>query len=195
MHAITLKIFILTLNIENIIKYESYYFLRVLTFLQLYFARGPLIGPWVLLVWGRDCPPKCWLVAWIATQPIGRSGSRARHGGPFLVSHWLLSLPRQLAVAREFRPNGVPRLLLMTVHSQKKRFHRAPFCYKMVLERSAPARVHVIGTFDKTKVPDANLQLGLRCPPSRGAGGEPKIVLTGDHTQNLRTIVSNFSSF
>ena len=81
------------------------------------------------------------------------------------------------------------------VHSQKKRFHRAPFCYKMVLERSAPARVHVIGTFDKTKVPDANLQLGLRCPPSRGAGGEPKIVLTGDHTQNLRTIVSNFSSF
>ena len=50
MHAITLKIFILKLNIENIIKYESYYFLRVLTFLQLYFARGPLIGPWVLLV-------------------------------------------------------------------------------------------------------------------------------------------------
>ena len=117
MHAITLKIFILKLNIENIIKYESYYFLRVLTFLQLYFARGPLIGPWVLLVWGRDCPPKCWLVAWIATQPIGRSGSRARHGGPFLVSHWLLSLPRQLAVAKEFRPNGVPRLLLMTVPS------------------------------------------------------------------------------
>ena len=108
------------LNIENIIKYESYYFLRVLTFLQLYFARGPLIGPWVLLVWGRDCPPKCWLVAWIATQPIGRSGSRARHGGPFLFSHWLLSLPRQLAVAREFRPNGVPRLLLMTVPSESR---------------------------------------------------------------------------
>ena len=120
MHAITLKIIILKLNIENIIKYESYYFLRVLTFLQLYFARGPLIGPWVLLVWGRDCPPKCWLVAWIATQPIGRSGSRARHGGPFLVSHWLLSLPRQLAVAREFRPNGVPRLLLMTVRVKIK---------------------------------------------------------------------------
>ena len=130
MHAITLKIFILKLNIENIIKYESYYFLRVLTFLQLYFARGPLIGPWVLLVWGRDCPPKCWLVAWIATQPIGRSGSRARHGGPFLVSHWLLSLPRQLAVAREFRPNGVPRLLLMTV--QWNRWGRVPKCPSFV---------------------------------------------------------------
>ena len=81
-----------------------------------------------------------------------------------------------------------------TIHSQKKRFHRAPFCYKKVLERSAPARVQMIGTFGKSKVRDANLQAGLRCPPSRGAGGDPKIVLKGDHTRNLRTTISNFSS-
>ena len=36
----------------------------------------------------------------------------------------------------------------------------------------------MIGTFGKSKVRDANLPPGLRCPPSRGAGGEPKIVLT-----------------
>ena len=35
MLAIKLKIFILKLNMDSIIKYESYYFLRVLIFLQL----------------------------------------------------------------------------------------------------------------------------------------------------------------
>ena len=35
MIAITLKIVILKLNMDNIIKFESYYFLQVLIFLQL----------------------------------------------------------------------------------------------------------------------------------------------------------------
>ena len=93
------------------------------------------------------------------------------------------------------QPNSKVNLRSFIVHSQKKRCHRAPFCYKKVLERSAPARVQMIGTFGKSKVRDANLPAGLRCPPSRGAGCEPKIVLKGDHTRNLRIAVDNFSRF
>ena len=65
----------------------------------------------------------------------------------------------------------------------------------MVLERSAPARVQMIGTFSKSMVRDANLPAGLRCPASRGAGAEPKIVLNGDNTRNLRTIIAILAVF
>ena len=81
--------------------------------------------------------------------------------------------------------------LQIGIHSHKKRCHRAPFCYKLVLERSAPSRVQMIGTFGKSKVRDANLQ-GSR-PLEVPVG--TYIVLKGDHTRNLRRIVHNFSCF
>ena len=47
---------------ENIIYFESYYFLRVLSFLQLYFARGPVIGRFCyrqpISIFGGPCLPE-----------------------------------------------------------------------------------------------------------------------------------------
>ena len=62
MHAIILKLVILIIKTEVIIYFESYYFLRVLSFLQLYFARGPVIGRFCyrqpISIFGGPCLPE-----------------------------------------------------------------------------------------------------------------------------------------
>ena len=68
------------------------------------------------LRWARPTGP---------SLPIIRSCWGARHERPFLVSHWLFSLPRRLAAARSNRPKRVNGLMSPIVHSKKYGHHFA----------------------------------------------------------------------